>query len=298
MDSEPEHDGLKMGWEKDVPTLLVSTLGKTRQALCGCCHAQTLEAYSTTYKCTVWIPLPCKQWKCRFCAEEKIRQLASKTQKAKPNRLLTLTVDPKLWDNPRAAFDGTRRQVSELGRKIRQRHKEFEYLRVTELTRGGWPHYHLLVRSPYLPHSQVKAWWEELTGAIIVDLRQVKGHFDTFYYLVKYLSKLHQIGWTDRHVSYSRHFFPEKEEKIDSGLGLTECTIVEAHPGSLFYYQFRGARVHAVGYNVFALSPPAEVLERLGNSTDAMVLTERAEPCSQEPTKSESASWSQKSLGL
>lgn len=253
MKSESVGDATMGAWVGKPPTLLICTRLETRAFMHTCPHAQTLEAYSQTHRCTVWIPLACKQWKCRFCAERKVKELARRTETAKPNRLLTLTVDTKLWDSPRCAFDGTRRQVSELGRKVRKRFEEFEYLRVTELTRGGWPHYHLLVRSPYLPHATIKSMWHELTGAVIVDLRRVKSKLDTFYYLVKYLSKLHNLGWTDRHVSYSKRFFPEKVEKLESDLELVESSVIEAHPAELVYNQYRHATLMELTYGVFTL---------------------------------------------
>lgn len=261
MDASVTEDTAGSGWEGKPPTLLISTRLELRAFMHTCPHAQTLEAFSQTHRCTVWIALPCKQWKCRYCAERKVQDLARRTETAKPSRLLTLTVDTKLWDSPRSAFDGTRRQVSELGRKLRKDYKEFEYLRVTELTRGGWPHYHLLVRSPYLPQPKVKALWKELTGAVIVDLRQVKSKLDTFYYLVKYLSKLHNLGWTDRHVSYSRSFFPKSEKKGESELDLVESSIIESHPAEILYHQYRHAQVVELSYGVFTLQKSEHELD-------------------------------------
>jgi len=153
----------------------------------------------------------CKRWGCSFCARQKIRQLAAKTAIAQPNRMLTLTLDPKYYLDPKDCWQKTAKLVPELIRKLRPRFGDIEYLRVTELHKSGWPHYHLLIRSRYLPYEIVKTLWEDLTGAIKVDLRQVDKTFSAYWYLTKYLSKLHNKGWTDRHVSTSRNFFrPEK----------------------------------------------------------------------------------------
>lgn len=220
-----------------------------------------MEAYSVQFKCTVFIALPCKQWSCRHCAEIKIRRLAGMTFRAKPNRLLTLTIDPQLYDNPRHAFDQTRRKVPELMRFLRTRYTDIEYLRVTELTKGGWPHYHLLVRSPYIPHSVVKDKWSALTGALIVDIRKVKGTLNTYTYLVKYLSKMHKIGWTERHVSYSRKFFAQTDKEIQHDFHLDEKTIIEAHPCTYLYARFRGATLTMLGPNLFALDPNHDAVQ-------------------------------------
>lgn len=246
-----------------LPTHKIATVGQLFGFLQTCPHAQTMEAYSPQFACTVWIALPCKQWSCRHCADVKIRQLSVRTESAKPNRLLTLTVDPSLYQNPRHAFDKTRRKVPECMRFLRTRFKHVEYLRVTELTRNGWPHYHLMVRSPFIPHEVVKRKWAALTGAVIVDLRQIKEKLNTYTYLVKYLSKMHKIGWTERHVSYSRGFFPQDDHPVKEPLELSDHTIIEAHPSTYIYSRFRGAKLTALGINLYALDPQEHAVEDL-----------------------------------
>jgi hypothetical protein len=130
------------------------------------------------------------------------------TKLACPNKLLTLTVDPKLHDNPELAWITTAPKVPELIRALRKRFGKVEYLRVVEETKGGWPHYHCMVRADYLPQPVIRQLWSDLTGAVIVDIRQVAQFFNSFQYLVKYLTKLHRVDWTERHVTYSRSFFP------------------------------------------------------------------------------------------
>jgi hypothetical protein len=57
--------------------------------------------------------------------------------------------------------------------------------------------------------------WRELASAPVVWISKIDQSFSSFRYLTKYLTKLHRIEWTDRHVSYSRNFFrPEDCEKI------------------------------------------------------------------------------------
>lgn len=159
--------------------------------------------------------ITCKRWSCPACARVKIKRLGFLVHNAKPNRLLTLTTDPAKWENPRAAFEGTAKQVPELIRSLRNDFGPIDYFRVTECTAKGWPHYHLLVRSGFIPHTKIKSQWATLANASIVDVRRVSESFACYTYLVKYLSKLHRIEWTERHVSYSRGFFnPEDLEKF------------------------------------------------------------------------------------
>ncbi len=160
-------------------------------------------------------PVTCKRWGCIYCARKKIRKLAFLTNGAEPNRMMRLGVDPEKWDSPENAWRGTSPQVPELCRILRKERGECEYLRVTELHKSGWPHYHCLIRSSFLPQKRISELWGALTGAPVIDIRKVDNTFSSFRYLVKYLTKLHKIDWTDRHVSYSRGFFREEDlEKI------------------------------------------------------------------------------------
>lgn len=210
----------------------------------GCCpKSQTYVAYSAKMRCTIIFPLPCNQWSCRYCAQNKTKRLAYRVSEAAPNRLLTLTVDPKLYVSPREAFDATRAKVPILARKLRLRFGEFEYIRVTEATARGWPHYHLLVRSKYIPHQVVKKLWQELTGAQIVDLRQVNRDFRCYTYLLKYLSKMHELEWTARHVSTTRSFFPKEDPWEPEDLDLAEGTFHNQHPANFLVENYQGKEV-------------------------------------------------------
>lgn len=242
-DSEPE----------SLPALLIQTSLKTRAFLETCHHAQTLEAFSKSLQRTVWIPLPCNQWSCRFCANKKVKWLACRVDEAQPNRLLTLTVNPAKWDNPRDAFDGTRRKLPDIIKFLRKRFGELEYLRVTELTKKGWPHYHMLIRSPFIPQPVVKKEWARLTGATIVDLRQVNNKFRTYYYMVKYLTKMHKIEWTNRHVSYSKNFFPQPQQKVKHPIDLEDTHVINTHLETLMTANYRGGVLVQLKYNVYGI---------------------------------------------
>lgn len=189
-------------------TYLIENTDDYHNRFNGCPNAQTYSAFNDDLIGEHVLALSCRRWSCRYCAERRIRQLAVRTREAKPNRLLTLTIDPRLHSSPRDAFDATRRTLPILFAELRRLYGEVEYLRVTELTQNGWPHYHALLRSDYIPHRVVQEIWNRLTGATIVDIRQVKRTFSAYTYLVKYLAKLHKIEWTERHLSYSRKFFP------------------------------------------------------------------------------------------
>jgi len=195
-----------------------------------CKTARSLLLRQINSDSLILIGLGCKRWTCRFCAQVKIRKLSWLTSRAKPNRLLTLTVNNSLYASPREAFDRTRAFVPELIRALRVRFGAIEYLRVTEVTKTGWPHYHLLIRSGYLPQQVVRSIWETYTGATIVDLRAVKDSFGAYNYLTKYLTKLHRIDWTERHVSYSKSFFPVDPVEVRQPSDTGDPQLVNHHP--------------------------------------------------------------------
>ena len=160
-------------------------------------------------------PLTCKRWGCSYCAPRRIRKLAFLTNGAKPNRWIRLGVDPARYQNAKEAWQKTTDKLPELCRIIRKDRGECEYLRVCELHQSGMPHYHALLRSVYIPQKLLSDTWAKLTGAPVVWIAKIDQTFSSFRYLTKYLTKLHRIEWTDRHVSYSKNFFNKEDlEKL------------------------------------------------------------------------------------
>jgi hypothetical protein len=174
-------------------------------------------------------PVTCKRWGCAYCAPRKIKKLAFLTNGAMPNRWIRLGVNPSLYSSPEEAWRHTSPLVPELCRKIRKNRGECEYLRVAEIHNGttrykelqepgkalGFPHYHAMLRSVFIPQKELSNMWAELASAPHVYIAKIDQTFSSFRYMTKYLTKLHRIEWTDRHVSYSKNFFrPEDMEKL------------------------------------------------------------------------------------
>jgi hypothetical protein len=180
----------------------------------------------------------CKRWGCVYCAPRKIRKLAFLTKGAMPNRWIRLGVQPANYESPQAAWEDTSPKVPELFRKLRKQNPqcEYEYLRVCELHTGdtkygeqygkaiGYPHYHALLRAPYIDQRELSRLWGDLCGAPVVWIAKIDQSFSSFRYLTKYLTKLHRIEWTDRHVSYSKGFF--RREDLEK-MAYPECQVVE-----------------------------------------------------------------------
>lgn len=211
-----------------------------------CPAAQTLRGFSVTLGSSVIVQIRCKRWTCSHCGRRKMTHYAHRVAKARPNRFITLTTNPALWDSPQAAYDGTRSAVTKLAAKIRRRISEFEYFKVIESTRKGWPHYHLIVRSDFIPQPLLSQMWGHLTGAPIVDVRKVRKSEDTYWYTVKYLGKQKVVPWTTRRCSWTRNFFPPKKELNSLSLQLEDIRIEPFSPLSWIRWHIGHSEIEAV----------------------------------------------------
>lgn len=216
--------------QRETPHFLVGSIIKGEHYSETCPAAKTLAAYSETLKTNVIIQIRCKRWGCRHCGTRKVIHYAWRCEDARPNRLVTLTVATRSWENPRAAYEGTKGRVTQLAVRLRRTHGEFEYMKVLEVTKNGWPHYHLIVRSEYIPQQTISNIWADLTGAPIVDVRKLNKSRDVYFYVMKYLAKQKYVPWTTRRVSWTKNFFPPNEHKTPKTLGLIGKGWVDDHP--------------------------------------------------------------------
>jgi hypothetical protein len=128
-----------------------------------------------------------------------------------PDRMLTLTIDPKRYDSPYAA---ARRMAWGLGRLLSHmrrwdKRQPTEYLAVWERTKSGWPHLHILLRGPFIPQRLVSKWWEALTQSPIVYFTYLGGARAGARYVTKYLTKDPDPFNNGRALRMSRHFLIE-----------------------------------------------------------------------------------------
>jgi len=230
------------GDQEPIPSFLIGSLPANESFDRNCPFSRTLHGFSLRLRLWCVIALPCKRWGCRICGERKMTRLGWRCADARPNRLITLTIDTKLWSTPRTAYDGTKGKVTALAVRLRRVYEEFEYFKVLEVTKKGWPHYHLIVRSPYIPQAELSDLWSDLTGATIVDVRAIRRTADVYYYVVKYLGKQRHIPWTNRRVSWSKNFWNDPEFDPPPSLELTQIAIIREHPRDVIskhYHPFR-----------------------------------------------------------
>jgi len=124
--------------------------------------------------------------------------------------MITLTNAPSPTHTPEQAFRAASIAVNTLVKRIRRHYPRdpFEYLLVWELHKNGYPHAHLLVRSTYIPQHVLSAWWTELTGNPVVDVRRAGGPWGAARYVSKYLTKSLAVPPNMKHWRTSRSFWP------------------------------------------------------------------------------------------
>lgn len=190
---------------------------------------------------------------CRKLGNKLRRELTPALAKFTAITMLTLTIDPKLFDSPESAYWYVRDQraiahlVYELLRMGQLKSKRFFY--VVEWHKNGWPHFHVLVESSFIEFKLLaKAWgknrpttapkWEGDYGK---SLKGVEPEFGTVHitnrasdfksadhaanYALKYVTKQPENGFPDwvldskrqiRIYQSSRSFLRETKPKETS----------------------------------------------------------------------------------
>lgn len=243
------------GSQPESTGFLLTSIEDNQHVFNTCPNATTMWAWSNHFKAHVVIALTCKRWGCRYCGTAKAKELGRKVKTAKPTKLITLTVNPARHESPRKAYESTTKQLPLLARVIRQSHEEFEYLRVLEVTKKGWPHFHLVARCPFIKQSYISNAWATLTGAPIVDIRQIKRQQDVAQYVMKYLCKQTYIPWTNRRVSWTRNFFPRKPKIRKGKWKMFSVEWYSQHPVEWIAHRFDGHRCCKVAADAWTFKP-------------------------------------------
>jgi hypothetical protein len=200
----------------DAATRLVAYKADCGTAEITCPRQSTVSFVDQATGLSHLVRIVCKSWSCAYCGIVKRAQLAADVKIAAPNRFVTLTTTGHDVRTPRETFDATRRQISELAKLYRREGRSFEYLRVIETHESGYPHFHLLVRSPWLDKQELSHRWCHFTQAFIVDIRKVSNDDRGIQYVMKYLGKQNSVPFTKRRLSWTRNFFPKKPPDPES----------------------------------------------------------------------------------
>ncbi len=166
----------------------------------------------------VAFPIKCHSWGCPDCSKDRRRQLINEARSGKPNRFITLTVNPNWFDSPedRAARLSKAWRLVVAAYRHRWPDREAEYLAVFEATEKGEPHLHIVWRGAWMPQKWLSKQMAKRMGAPVVDIRRVRDQKKVIEYVSKYISKRNiKFGnlkryWRSKHyLNYS----PSKERR-------------------------------------------------------------------------------------
>lgn len=140
---------------------------------------------------TVIQRLNCGSWNCPSCRRHNTRKLIRRATGGRPDRLLTLTVNPAAFENP----DDAAQKLKEAWRRARQEMRRqrpnapIPMLAVWERTKRGWPHLHVLIRGYRVPRRWLSDYLGRRIASPIVDVRRLTSIRQAVNYVTKYVAK-------------------------------------------------------------------------------------------------------------
>lgn len=153
----------------------------------------------------------CRNWACPACGPAKKRKLVQRIVRAKPSAFITLSCRHE--GTPQHQHNTIARALPRVIAKLRKTlNLNIEYFRMLEECKDGYPHFHLLARTSYIPQATLSEEWAAATGASVVDIR--KAHGKSTRYVAKYISKARDKsgGWTRQRCSATRKFWATDED--------------------------------------------------------------------------------------
>ena len=133
----------------------------------------------------------CKCWSCEVCRRRNKVRLQHQAASGVPTTFLTLTSRLGSASSP----DIAAQRLVVCWRLLRQQlirdglARHLSFIAVFERTKRGWPHLHILMRAPWLPHSRISELMAKWADSPIVDIRPVDDVARGARYVAKYLAK-------------------------------------------------------------------------------------------------------------
>ena len=135
------------------------------------------------------VPMLCKSWQCERCRPAKRMQWQDLIAAGNPNRHLVLTIRPSDFSSPEAALAAMLDAWPKFLARIRRAYGPTAYVRVVELTKNGFPHFHVLLRSAFLPRARLIKWWTSYGLGSYLWINPVAAGSHHARYITKYLHK-------------------------------------------------------------------------------------------------------------
>lgn len=166
------------------PSPLRSPLPYWHPAITPAPAASLLDKENKSARC----PEPPTEWLLMLAAKRKRRfyqRCKSGLTLGGNLKLITLTTSEEAW---KQGLD-IRRAFRSFIQRLRRRSWCSGYVKVMEYTKRGYPHIHLVLRGPFIPHWWISQVWADLHLSPVVDVRTVREHRGMGAYLAKYLGK-------------------------------------------------------------------------------------------------------------
>lgn len=184
-------------------------------------------------------PVACGSWSCPDCASRKARRVYARAmagrivaaQQSEYNyKLLTLTLPGEIWRKNHSignAYQEGSKALTGLIKFLKYNLGAFAYLRVCELQRDGFPHWHIIMVgdgiAPKYTLRMIEDYWRGSCGLGFVKLNRLRGDQDikrAVGYVLKYLFKSGGEDWGEemkgkRRYQGSREILGSVEGKPD-----------------------------------------------------------------------------------
>jgi len=156
-------------------------------------------------------------------------------------RLLTLTTSEESWE----AGKDIQRSFRALVMRLRRRNLCTGYVRVTEFTKAGRPHLHVIMRGGYIMQWWLSHMWSQIHLSPVVDVRAIHRKVSAASYLAKYLGKDQRSRYSCSWEWVWKGFVRDWRALIVDGLsnGLQMVDIIDLWDGILDSYAARSQRV-------------------------------------------------------
>lgn len=153
----------------------------------------------------------CKSWDCEICQPDRKAQLIMQAKAGKAVRFVTLTSHKGMKCSPEEARQRLSQAWAKMVKRLRRKfpNNRIEYLAVTERTKAGWPHLHILTRGPFIRQKWLSKCMADYIGAPIVDVRRIDSEKKAANYISKY------VGKAPQRVGTSKRYYKSQNWLID-----------------------------------------------------------------------------------
>lgn len=137
------------------------------------------------------VSLKCRSWGCDLCQPDRKQQLIALAKRGNPTTFITLTSNPATKRTPAERARALAHAWPIIAKRACKKYgySSIPYLCVFEATKKGEPHLHILCRVKWIGQRWLSQQMKELTGAPIVDIRQVESKNYVAHYIAKYIGK-------------------------------------------------------------------------------------------------------------